>query len=90
MFFLFVTAVILFLVTTVVLFIICKHTKLKSLAISLALQEIKEVGTVTKQEHYLNITWYFEYTCKIQWYTICMLSISILGIAVFVILMPGN
>ena len=50
--FLFVTANISLLVTAVVLFIICKHTKLKSLVTSLALQQIREVGTVTKWEHF--------------------------------------
>ena len=34
------------MVTLVVMFIICKHTKLKSLVTSLALQQIKEVGAV--------------------------------------------
>ena len=44
--------------------------KLKSLLASLALQQIKEVGTVAKQE-YVSIA--HECTCKIQWYTIIML-----------------
>ena len=41
--FLFVVAIILLLVTIVVLFIICKHTKFKSLVASFALQQIREV-----------------------------------------------
>ena len=63
----------------------CKHTKLKMLVTSLALQQIREVDTVTKQGHIL-IIHDIEFTCKIQWYAICMLSISILGIIVFIIL----
>ena len=39
------------MVTSIVMYIICKHTKLKSLATSLALQKIREVGMVVKQEH---------------------------------------
>ena len=48
--FLFVAAVISILVTTVVMFILCKHMKLKTLVTSLALQQIKEAGAGTKQE----------------------------------------
>ena len=84
MFFSVVTAIILLLVTTVALLIMCKHAKLKLFITSLALQHIREVGAVTKQEHIL-ILHDTECTCKIQWYKICMLSISILGIVVFVL-----
>ena len=73
------------MVTVVVSFIICKHTKLKSLVTSLALQQIREVGAVTKQER-ISILHDIECTCDIQWYTICMLTILLLGIAVFLIL----
>ena len=83
--FLFVTAIILSLVTSIFLFIMCKHTKLKSLVTSLALQQLREMDAVTKQE-YISAIHDIECTCKIQWYKICMLIISILGIVVFVIL----
>ena len=36
-----------------ILYIICKHAKLKPLVTSLALQQLGEVDTVTKQEHVL-------------------------------------
>ena len=81
--FLFGTAIILIMVTIRVMHILCKHTKLKTLVTSLALQQIKEVGVVTKQE---GISPNIEYTCKIQWYTILMLSFSILGLVLFVIM----
>ena len=67
----------------IVMYILCKHTKLKTLVASLALQQKKEVGAVTKPE---DITLYIECTCKIQWYTILMLSFSILGLVLFIIL----
>ena len=63
--FLFVAAIILSLVTIEVLFIICKHTKLKSLVSSLALQQIRIVDMVTKQEHFSTLD-DIAYTCKIQ------------------------
>ena len=37
--------------TSVVLFIMCKHTKSKSLVTSLYLQQIREVDAGTKQEY---------------------------------------
>ena len=49
--FLFVTSIISLVVKTIVMYILCKHTKLKSLVTSLALQQIKEVGVEAKQEH---------------------------------------
>ena len=81
----FVIVIILVLVTTIVMYILCKHMKLKSLLASLALQQIKEVGVVAKQEH-VSRAQEIEYTCKIQWYTILMLSLSILGLVIFIIL----
>ena len=83
--FLFVTAIILLVVTTIVMYILCIHMKLNSLVTSLALQQIKEEGTVAKQEH-VSIPQDIECTCKIQWYTIVMLSLSILCIVIFIIL----
>ena len=73
------------LVTSIVVFIMCKHTKLRSLVASLALQQLREVDAVHKQEH-VSMIHSIECNCKIQWYTICMLITSILGIVVFIIL----
>ena len=83
--FLFVTAITLLVVTTIVMYILCKHMKPKTLVTSLALQQIKEVGVVAKQEG-VTLAQDIEGTCKIQWYTILMLSLSILGLVLFVIL----
>ena len=83
MFFLFGIMIISLLVMTLVIYILSKHTKLKTLVTSLALQQIEEVGAVTRWEDIMpNI----ECTCKIQWYTILMLCLSILGLLLFVIL----
>ena len=46
------------------MYILCKHMKLKSLVTSLALQQIKEVGTIAKEEHF-SIAQDTECTCKI-------------------------
>ena len=73
------------MITTIVMYILCKHMKLKSLVTSLALQPIKEVGAVAKQE-YVTLAQDIECTCKIQWYTILMFSLSIESLVIFVIL----
>ena len=85
--FLFVTAIISLVVNTIVtyIYILCKHMKLKYLVTSLALQQIKEVSTVAKQEH-VSIAQDIKCTCKIQWYTILMLSLSIISLVIFIIL----
>ena len=67
------------------MYILCKHMKLKSLVTSLALQQIKDVGAVAKQEH-VSIGQDIECTCTIQWYMIFLLCLSILGIVIFIIL----
>ena len=59
--------------------------KLKSLVTSLALQQMREAGMVAKQGH-VSIIHDIECTCKIQWYTIFMLSLAVLGIIIFIIL----
>ena len=46
--FLFDTAIISLLVTTIVMYILCKHTKLKSLVTSLALQQKKKKKKKTR------------------------------------------
>ena len=83
--FLCVTAITSLLDTSIVLLIICKHAKLKSLITSLALQQLREVDAVTKIEH-VSVIYDIECTCKIRCYTLCMLSLSILEIVIFIIL----
>ena len=61
--FLFVAEIISLLVTTIVMYILCKHMKLKTLVTRLALQQIKEVGAVPRQEDVMSN---IECTCKIQ------------------------
>ena len=57
----------------------CKYTTLKSLITSVAYQQLREVDTVTKQEHVsmiVSMIHDFECTCKIQLYAIS-LSLSL-------------
>ena len=79
MFFLLVTAVISLLVTNFALYLLCKHNKLRMLVASLALQQVKEVGTVTTQEEVTT-------ECKIQIYIILDLTVTIFSLVIFAVL----
>ena len=68
--FLFITAVLSLLGTTLAIYILCKHKKLEMLVASLALQQVKEVGTVIQKE--INIE------CRIQTYV--SLTLAIFGL----------
>ena len=48
--FLFITAIIFLLATTLTLYLLCKNKKLWTLIASLVLQHVKEVSTVTQKE----------------------------------------
>ena len=51
------------MVTMIVMYILYKHVELITLVTSLALQQIKEVGVVAKQE-YVTLMKDIECTCK--------------------------
>ena len=70
------TALISIIVTTIVIYIGCKHAKLKSLVTSIALQQIKGMDAALEQDRFKDIYC----TCKIQWYTISLLLLILLGI----------
>ena len=76
--FLFVTAIISLLIT---IYLLCKHKKFRMLVTSLALWQIKKIGAVTRQEDVTTVC-----TCKIQFYIILALNISIFGLVIFGIL----
>ena len=80
--FMFLMAMILVKTTMIILYVLCKHNKLKTLVASLALQWVKEVSTLTtKQEDNNNMC-----DCISQFYTILALGITIIGLVIFAIL----
>ena len=81
MLFLFITAVVSLLVTNVALYLLCKHKKLRMLVASLALQHLREVGTITKHEEVIA-----ECTCKIQIYIIYALILTIFSLVMSAVL----
>ena len=77
--FLFITAVISLMVTNLSIYLLCKHKKRRMLVASLALQQIKEKGTVTTQKEVTT-------ECKIQNYIILALTVTIFSLVMFAVL----
>ena len=63
------------------IYVVCKHVKLKTLLASIALQQIKMTNAVLDQDRINDVYC----ICKIQWYTIVMLLLILLGI---ILLLP--
>ena len=74
--FLFITAIISLLATTLTVYLLCKHKKLQTLIASLVLHQVKEVGTVMQKE--------INSECRILAYI--SLVLTILGLAMGAIL----
>ena len=74
--FLFITAIISVLVTTLAIYLVCKHKKVITLVASLALQQVKEVGTVTREE--------IKTECKVL--TCIGLALTVFGLVMVAIL----
>ena len=78
--FVFMIAITSVITTMVITYTLCKHNKLRALATSLALQQVKEVKAekIRDENHKCN--------CTSQFYIILALSIVIIGLVVFTIL----
>ena len=65
----------------IILYLLCKHNKLRAPVASLALQQVKEVSTATMKKDTNNAC-----DCTSQFYIILASSISIIGLVIFAIL----
>ena len=74
--FLFITAIISLLATTLTVYLLCKHKKLRVLMVSLVLHQVKEVGALTQKE--------INTECRILTYI--SLVLTILGLVMVAIL----
>ena len=78
--FLFIIAIISIITTKIILYVLCKNNKLRTLVVSLALQQVKEVSaSATKQENNMC-------NCTSQFYIILALHITVIGLVIFTIL----
>ena len=78
--FMFVIAIILIISTIIIIYILCKHKKLRTLVTCLALQQAKEVKVEGISEGNYNCE------CTAQFYIILALSVIIIGLVIFAIL----
>ena len=78
--FVFIIVIISVITTMIIIYILCKHNKLRALVASLALQQVKEV----KAEEVRNGN--YECKCISQFYVILALRIVVIGLVVFTIL----
>ena len=76
--FLFIATILSMIVTTAIVFIVCKHVKLKALLTGIAFQLIKQTDALfgNENEH-----------CKyaVQWYMIAALASVIIGLIIFIL-----
>ena len=77
--FMFIIAIISVIITMIILYILCKHNKLRTLVVSLVLQQVKEVSTSATNQEDNNMS-----NCTSQFYIILALSITIIGLVIFV------
>ena len=66
----------------IILYVLCKHNKLRTSVVSLALQQVKEVSASPVKQEDDN----YMCNCTYQFYIILALSITIIGLVIFTIL----
>ena len=79
--FVFMVAIILAITTLIILYLLCKHNKLRTLVASLALQQVKQVSASAMKQDTNNAC-----NCTPEFYTILASIISIIGLVIFTIL----
>ena len=79
--FVFTVAIILAITTLIILYLLCKHNKLKILVANQACQQVTEVSTPAMKQDTNNAC-----DCTSQFYIILALSISIIRLVIFAIL----
>ena len=80
--FVFIIAIISVITTMIIIYVLCKHNKLRTLVVSLALQQVKEVSASTTKKEDKN----YMCNCTSKFYIILALSIAIIGLVISVIL----
>ena len=68
-------------ITTLIIYVLCKHNKLRTVVASLELQQVKEVHASTAKQDSNNAC-----DCTIQFYIILALSISIIRLVIIIVI----
>ena len=79
--FVFTVAIISAVTTFIILYLLCKHNKLRALVANLALRKVKEVSTTATKQDTNNAC-----DCTSQFYIVLALSVSITGLLIFAVL----
>ena len=80
--FVFIIAIISVITIMIIIYILCKHNKLRTLVATLALQQVKEGSASTTKKEDEN----YMCDCTSQFYIISPLCIAIIGLLIFMIL----
>ena len=80
--FVFTIAIISTITSLIILFVLCKHNKFRTIVASLALQQVTEVSTSTTKQETINNAC----DCTSQFYVILALSISLIRLVIFPVL----
>ena len=76
--FLFISAIISMLVVIAIIYIVCKHVKLKSLSTGIAFQPIKQTEAAVASQ--------IQQNCTAQWYAIAALTLMIVLLIIYICL----
>ena len=80
--FVFIIAILSGITTTIIIYVLCNHNKLRTLVVSLALQQVREVSISTTEKEDKS----YMCDCTSQFYLMLVLSITIIGLVTFMIL----
>ena len=80
--FVFIIAIITGITTVIIIYVLCKCNKLRTLVVSLALQQVREVSALTTKKEDEN----YMCDCTSLFYIVLAISIAIIGLVIFVIL----
>ena len=75
-------AIVSVITTMVIIYALCKHNKLRTLVVSLALQQVREVSASATKKEDIN----YASHCTSQFYIVLALSIAIKGLVISMIL----
>ena len=75
--FLFIAAVLSMLATAAIIHLVCRHTKLKALVTGIIFQPIRQTEALNDNENIIQ-------HCTAQWYTIAVVTLMVIGLAIYI------
>ena len=75
--FLFIAAVLSMLATAAIIYLVCKHSKLKALVTVITFKALKQTETLMVKSNIVQ-------NCTAQWYTIAALTLMVIGLIIYI------